>query len=81
MGLFDIFKKKDCEICGKEVGMLGYKKLQDGEICNACAKQLSWHKTLLPLQPHNCCRSIHIPAFRSPPRSAADRCKPDIGMY
>lgn len=41
MGLFDIFKKKDCEICGKEVGMLGYKKLQDGEICNACAKQLS----------------------------------------
>ena len=41
MGLFDVFKKKDCEICGKEVGMLGYKKLQDGEICNACAKQLS----------------------------------------
>ncbi len=41
MGLFDMFKKKDCEICGKEVGVLGYKKLKDGEICNACAKRLS----------------------------------------
>ena len=27
MGLFDRFKKQDCEICGKEVGMFGYKKL------------------------------------------------------
>ena len=25
MGLFDRFKKQDCEICGKEVGMFGYK--------------------------------------------------------
>ncbi len=41
MGLFDFFKKQDCEICGKEVGMFGYKKLEDGEICNNCAKQLS----------------------------------------
>ena len=41
MALFDIFKKKDCEICGKEVGMLGYKKLEDGEICKDCVKLLS----------------------------------------
>ena len=41
MGLFDIFKKKDCEICGKEVGMFGYKKLEDGEICKDCVKLLS----------------------------------------
>ena len=41
MGLFDVFKKKDCEICGKEVGMLGYKKLKDGEICKDCVKLLS----------------------------------------
>ena len=27
MGLFDAFKKKDCETRGKEVGMFGYKKL------------------------------------------------------
>ena len=41
MGLFDVFKKKDCEICGKEVGPLGYKKLEDGEICKDCVKLLS----------------------------------------
>ena len=41
MGLFDAFKKKDCEICGKEVGMFGYKKLEDGEICKDCIKLLS----------------------------------------
>ncbi|MBO5870012.1 MAG: DUF4428 domain-containing protein [Clostridia bacterium] len=41
MALFDIFKKKDCEICGKEVGMFGYKKLEDGEICKECVKLLS----------------------------------------
>ncbi|MBR2894025.1 MAG: DUF4428 domain-containing protein [Oscillospiraceae bacterium] len=41
MGLFDIFKKQDCEICGKEVGMFGYKKLEDGEICKDCVKLLS----------------------------------------
>ena len=41
MGLFDVFKKKDCEICGKEVGMFGYKKLEDGEICKDCIKLLS----------------------------------------
>ena len=31
MGLFDRFKKQDCEICGKEVGMFGYKKPEDGK--------------------------------------------------
>ena len=41
MGLFDRLKKQDCEICGKEVGMLGYKKLEDGEICKDCVKLLS----------------------------------------
>lgn len=41
MGLFDVFKKKDCEICGKEVGVFGYKKLEDGEICKDCVGLLS----------------------------------------
>ena len=41
MGLFDRFKKQDCDICGKEVGMFGYKKLEDGEICKDCVKLLS----------------------------------------
>ena len=56
MGLFDVFKKKDCEICGKEVGMFGYKKLEDGEICKDCVKKLSpWfedrrHATVAQIQ-------------------------------
>lgn len=56
MGLFDVFKKKDCEICGKEVGMFGYKKLEDGEICKDCVKKLSpWfeerrHSTVAQIQ-------------------------------
>jgi len=41
MGLFDRFKKQDCEICGKVVGMFGYKKLEDGEICKDCVQLLS----------------------------------------
>ncbi len=41
MGLFDVFKKKDCEICGKDVNLFGYKKLEDGEICKDCEKKLS----------------------------------------
>lgn len=41
MGLFDAFKKKDCEICGKDVNLFGYKKLEDGEICKDCLKKLS----------------------------------------
>ena len=58
MGLFNIFKKKDCEICGKEVGMFGYKKLEDGEICKDCVKLLSpWfeerrHSTVAQIKAH-----------------------------
>ena len=56
MGLFDRFKKQDCEICGKEVGMCGYKKLEDGEICKDCVSKLSpWfedrrHATVAQIQ-------------------------------
>ncbi len=41
MGLFDIFKKKACCICGNEVGLLGNRKLSDGNMCSKCAKKLS----------------------------------------
>ena len=34
MGLFD---KKYCDICG----LLGNRKLEDGNLCKDCAKQLS----------------------------------------
>ncbi len=38
MGLFD---KKECDICGGKIGMLGNKKLSDGNMCKDCAKKLS----------------------------------------
>ena len=41
MGLFDAFKKKECSICGGEIGLLGNRKLEDGNMCKACALKLS----------------------------------------
>lgn len=41
MGLFDMFKKKPCCICGNEVGILGNRKLADGNMCSKCTKKLS----------------------------------------
>ena len=38
MGLFD---KKYCDICGEKIGLLGNRKLEDGNLCKDCAKQLS----------------------------------------
>ena len=38
MGLFD---KKYCEICGEKIGLLGNRKLEDGNLCKDCAKKLS----------------------------------------
>ena len=41
MGLFDMFKKKECSICGGEIGLLGNRKLEDGNMCKKCAAKLS----------------------------------------
>ena len=41
MGLFGLFNKKNCSICGGEIGLLGNRKLEDGNLCKACAKKLS----------------------------------------
>ena len=42
MGLFDgLFEKKECGVCGKELGLLGKRKLEDGYICKDCASKLS----------------------------------------
>jgi hypothetical protein len=38
MGLFD---KKYCDICGEKIGLLGNRKLEDGNLCKTCAKKLS----------------------------------------
>ena len=41
MGFFDAFKKKQCSICGGDIGLLGNRKLEDGNMCKNCAKKLS----------------------------------------
>ena len=42
MGLFGgLFDKKVCAICGGEIGLLGNRKLEDGNLCKQCASQLS----------------------------------------
>ncbi len=41
MGLFGFFDKKQCSICGADIGLLGNRKLEDGNCCKACAKKLS----------------------------------------
>ena len=42
MGLFGkLFEKKECSICGGEIGLLGNRKLEDGNCCKECAGKLS----------------------------------------
>ena len=42
MGLFGkLFEKKECDICGGEIGLLGNRKLEDGNLCKNCAAKLS----------------------------------------
>ena len=42
MGLFGkLFDKKECAICGGEIGLLGNRKLEDGNMCKDCAAKLS----------------------------------------
>ena len=38
MGLFD---KKYCDFCGGKIGLLGNRKLEDGNMCKECASRLS----------------------------------------
>ncbi len=38
MGLFD---RKFCDFCGEKIGLLGNKKLEDGNMCKNCAARLS----------------------------------------
>lgn len=53
MGLFE---KKYCDFCGQKIGLLGNKKLEDGNMCKECASKLSpWfserrHSTVAEIQ-------------------------------
>lgn len=42
MGLFD---KKYCDLCGEKIGLLGNRKLKDGNMCKKCAKNISLYLT------------------------------------
>ena len=42
MGFFGkMFEKKNCAICGKELGVFGKTKLEDGYLCKDCSSKLS----------------------------------------
>ena len=42
MGIFSkLFEKKVCSVCGGEIGLLGNRKLEDGNLCKNCAAKLS----------------------------------------
>lgn len=36
-----LFSKKSCSVCGGEIGLLGNRKLEDGNLCKNCAAKLS----------------------------------------
>ena len=37
----ELFEKKICPICGGEIGLLGNRRLADGNLCKKCARKLS----------------------------------------
>lgn len=42
MGLLGgLFEKKNCDFCGEKIGLLGNRKLADGNMCKECAKGMS----------------------------------------
>ena len=36
-----LFSKKFCDVCGEKIGLLGNRKLEDGNLCKNCAAKLS----------------------------------------
>ena len=93
MGLFDMFKKKQCDICGGDIGLLGNRKLEDGNMCKDCAKKLSpWfddrrHSTIAQINEQLAYREANkekVAAFRAT-RTIGDRTKvlldEDAGVF
>ena len=46
MALFD---KKNCSVCGAKIGLLGGRKLSDGNLCRDCAKKAKIKAVLLTI--------------------------------
>ncbi|MCQ2557738.1 MAG: DUF4428 domain-containing protein [Oscillospiraceae bacterium] len=69
MALFGkLFEKKNCSICGGDIGLLGNRKLEDGNLCKECAGKLSpfmddrRHTTVDGIQAHLNYRSENLAA-------------------
>ena len=62
-----LFEKKFCDICGEKIGMLGNRKLEDGNMCKNCAGLLSpftsdrRRTTLAEIQQHLAYREANKP--------------------
>ena len=72
MGFFGkLFEKKECAICGSEIGLLGNRKLEDGNMCKHCAAKLSpWfserrHSTIAEIEEQLAYREANKTALAS----------------
>lgn len=79
MGFFGkLFEKKECAICGGEIGLLGNRKLEDGNCCKQCVKKLSpWfddrrHSTVEQIQKQL--------SYREENRAALDAFSPTVSF-
>jgi len=78
-----LFDKKYCDVCGEKIGLLGNRKLDDGNLCKDCAKKLSpfmtdrRHSTVEEIKQHPAYREENkqsVMAFR-PTRVIGERKK------
>ena len=79
MGFFKkMFEKKECSLCGGEIGLLGNRKLEDGNCCKECAAKLSpWfddrrHSTVAQIQAQL--------TYREENRAALDGFRPTVAF-
>lgn len=79
MGFFKkIFEKKECSLCGGEIGLLGNRKLEDGNCCKECAGKLSpWFDD----RRHSTVDQIRAQlAYREENRAALDGFRPTLAF-
>ena len=79
MGFFKkLFEKKECSICGGEIGLLGNRKLEDGNCCKECAAKLSpWFDD----RRHSTVEQIRAQlAYREENRAALDTFRPTLSF-
>lgn len=76
-----IFEKKVCSICGNESGLLGNRKLEDGNLCKECTSKLSpWYEERRHATAHDIERHL---GYRAMNRDWLNKLKPtkSLGEY